>query len=143
MCRTRLPEVDPGSRRRPFGISSSLPVVYEVVPSTVAGVHPDDEVEQNTRPRTECVVARGIPEPVQEHAAAGRIIHTRNALHTALAGLEMFARRTGVNGECQCARPGSRHWPRQGGQLPQQCAREAPIAFTSKEAAAIRESAAP
>ena len=48
--RARLPEVDPLRRRWTVDVANALPVVDEVVPQTVAGIHPKDEVEEPIRP---------------------------------------------------------------------------------------------
>src|SRR5205823_14951429 len=115
----------------------------EVVPEAVAGIHPEDQVETSLRPPLGGLVAGGCPEPVQQRARARGVVHAGDPRPPAFASFVVLAHRTGVDRESQCAGPGSLHWTRQRGELPQQGASEATISFTSKSAAAMRESAAP
>src|SRR5450631_808262 len=141
--RACLPEVDPGGGRGTLGVPSALPVIDEVVPAAVAGVHPEHEIEQAVSPPPEFVITGGGPELAQKDTRTRSVVHAGDALHPTLACFEVLARRAGVDSDCPCAWPSCRQAPRQCRELPQHGAREATIALTSKSAAAIRQSAAP
>src|SRR6185437_4514074 len=107
------------------------------------GMHPEDEIQKSVGPLLECVIAGDRPEPVQQRAGTRCVVHARNALHPALASLELLAVRVRVDGHGQGAGACCREGSRQARELPQQGASEATISLTSKSAAPRQESAAP